>query len=275
MTQAPAMTALMYHALYENDEALAAMPVAERPYAVSTAQFEAHLDLIQAQGLEIINPLTDGFKPGVVLTFDDGHHSFYDHALPILQQRGLSALFFITPELIEQRSDFCSWSQLAEMAAAGMTLGAHGLTHRFFTELSEAELNHELLEAKATLEQQCEGLPIESLSFPGGRYRIDSLAVARKMGYRYCFSSDVGQITAEDFVESDLLSNEQARALNRVAIRQDTAMPTLLKMIHGDRSWFFQSQSVDRAKRLAKQLLGDSGYQRLYEQFFDRKGEIN
>ena len=104
---------IMYHALYETDAELAAMPDEEQPYAVSVNSFKAQLDHIEAAGRKIVNPaeLKSAFQPGVLLTFDDGHELSPLRAAN-LAERNLSAIFFITPQLVESRSDFCEWSQL-------------------------------------------------------------------------------------------------------------------------------------------------------------------
>jgi len=111
---------LMYHGLYANEREYQAIDAADRPYAVSTQRFTEQLQAMQRSRLNIIDPGQLGSPAmsagGVVLTFDDGHASNHRHALPILQQLGLKAVFFVTSDFMERRPGFCSWAQLREMA---------------------------------------------------------------------------------------------------------------------------------------------------------------
>ena len=59
-------------------------------YVLDTNEFDGHLDLF----LEMRKVESPGLWPEV--TFDDGHISNFEYALPALLSRGLSARFFIT-----------------------------------------------------------------------------------------------------------------------------------------------------------------------------------
>ena len=69
----------------------------------------------------------------VVITFDDGYCDFYDQALPLLKQYGHTATVFQTTERIgverPNRRMMMSWREIAEVAEAGVEVGAHTVTH--------------------------------------------------------------------------------------------------------------------------------------------------
>ena len=165
---------LMYHGLYDGERERADIDPADRPYAVSIQDFRAQLDAVARAGLAVIDPrdLTRSVpaQGGVVLTFDDGHASNHHHALPELQARGIAAVFFATSDFIARRRGFCAWPQLREMANAGMTIGSHGRTHRFFDDMSETEARAEYTDSKAAIEQHI-GSSVNQISFPGGRFK--------------------------------------------------------------------------------------------------------
>lgn len=263
MTRSDSMISIIYHTLYENKAELAALPADERPYAVSTDTFRTHLDLIESNHIDVVNPLKTGFKPGVVLTFDDGHKSFYQHALPLLQERNHSAIFFITPDLIESRDDFCDWKDLQDLVAAGMSVAAHGLSHRFLSEISAHEAADELAQSKAIIEQQCQ-ISVQSLSFPGGRYNNDVVELARTKHYRYCFSSNIGALYKGDFLDTDLSQTRHTDTIPRIAIKQSTDLVTFTKIINANSLWLLKAKALSLSKLALKKTIGHHQYHRLY-----------
>lgn len=60
-----------------------------------------------------------------------------------------------------------SWSQVREMAAAGVEFGSHTVTHPNLTQLSDVELDWELAESKRVLEERLQR-PIDTLAYPIG-----------------------------------------------------------------------------------------------------------
>lgn len=258
--RAPSHTAiLMYHAVHDSEAALHEIALEDRPYAVSLAAFRAQLDWLQASGLPIVHPqqlLGEGpLPPGVLITFDDGHASNHRLALPELQRRGLSALFFVTTDFIGQRPGFCSWAQLQDMAAQGMVIGGHGHTHRFFTDMSPAQSQDELQRSHQALLEHIGPGP-HQMSFPGGRFGPAHLAQAQACGYAALHTSrvDVAR-TRQDLV----------RGLPRVAVRAHTGLAEFAQMASGHALYYARAKAVWALKSGVKRLLGDVGYHTLYK----------
>ena len=74
----------------------------------------------------------------VVLTFDDGFEDFHRRAMPVLDQYGYTATVFVTTGWVQDAGPHAagrrpgrmlSWSQIAEVAQAGMEVGAHSWQH--------------------------------------------------------------------------------------------------------------------------------------------------
>jgi peptidoglycan/xylan/chitin deacetylase (PgdA/CDA1 family) len=117
------------------DARLGEVAPTHRPYALSPAEFRAHLMAVHALGLRAITAgqiPTDLRADSSALTFDDGCASDYEETFPALMEFGLRATFSSCP----------LWSgrgvrdppQLREMAAAGMR-SQPLLTHPFLHEL--------------------------------------------------------------------------------------------------------------------------------------------
>jgi peptidoglycan/xylan/chitin deacetylase (PgdA/CDA1 family) len=68
-------------------------------------------------------------KRAVVITFDDGHVSSYQHAYPVLRKYGFPATFFLYTDFLDG-GDALRWSQIREMAQSGLIdFQSHSKTH--------------------------------------------------------------------------------------------------------------------------------------------------
>ncbi|AXI76648.1 polysaccharide deacetylase family protein [Peterkaempfera bronchialis] len=129
---------------------------------VSTADFTAQMDLLADLPGRPVVPLDEavdrlerGNRTGTaVLTFDDGFADVYDHAWPVLRERGLPFTIYLASGHIggEMRwegstakaagAPALTWDQLAEMTAGGLcTVANHTRSHARPQLLSTAELD--------------------------------------------------------------------------------------------------------------------------------------
>lgn len=260
-------TALMYHALYDGPEEWESLNAEERPYAVSVSDFNRQLDAMENANISILDPdkifneksLGD-VNYGVLLTFDDGHTSFYRHAYRILKERGYRAIFFITTDLIKSRADFCSWDNLEKMAQDGFMIQAHGKTHQFLPDLDADSLADEFHEPKKILEQHT-GQKVVCMSFPGGRFKKREVEVGRRLGYEVFFTSRIGVIRNSAIRKNHLF--------DRVPIRHGMKMDTFLQLAQGRVLALWPRKFIYQFKLLLKSLLGNRFYHVLYQKLFD------
>jgi len=92
--------------------------------------------------------------------------------------------------LVSYNSEFMTWAHIAEMEAAGMTIGAHSHSHRIFSSLSTKELSHELSHAKKLLEEKLTN-KVLSISYPVGNastYNEDMFNEIESQGYQLAFT---------------------------------------------------------------------------------------
>jgi peptidoglycan/xylan/chitin deacetylase (PgdA/CDA1 family) len=159
---------------------------AEREFWVKPATLEAALDA--CMGRSDIN-----------ISFDDGNWSDIDAALPALQQRGLTATFFIVPCWLGEPG-FMSKQDLKEVAAAGMPIGNHGLQHHDWTQLSPDRLEHEITQGRRLLEELT-GAEIQTLAIPFGAYNDMVLDSLRRQAYEHVYTSDGGTAAADAWLQ--------------------------------------------------------------------------
>jgi peptidoglycan/xylan/chitin deacetylase (PgdA/CDA1 family) len=188
---APRPTADLPIVMYHHVGPLPPNPdVFRRDLTVSAELFERTLERLAEQGVETVtlSDLFEHFAGGaalprraVVLTFDDGYDDNYEHAFRLLKQRGMVGTFFVTTDFVE-RPGYLTWSQIAEMAEAGMEIAAHSANHADFTRIGPNELKRQLVEPKAILEHHV-GQPVRFLAYPAGKYNAAVIAASRAAGY--------------------------------------------------------------------------------------------
>jgi peptidoglycan/xylan/chitin deacetylase (PgdA/CDA1 family) len=139
-------------------------------------------------------------RDDVRITFDDGNASDLEHALPALRERGLKGTFFVVAGRLGE-DHFLDAAGVKELAAAGMEIGCHGMRHRPWRRLGEAELREELVEAKTRLEHVLER-PITRAACPFGSYDRRVLRVVREAGYEQVFTSDRGSARHDAFLQA-------------------------------------------------------------------------
>jgi peptidoglycan/xylan/chitin deacetylase (PgdA/CDA1 family) len=112
-----------------------------------------------------------------LITFDDGYRSMVTVVLPVLRRLGLPAVLFVPTDYVGGHNAFdggaepveaiCDWSELEELEREGVSIQAHSVSHRHFSNLSIEEQRAELLNSKAVLENRLDK-PVEIFAFPYG-----------------------------------------------------------------------------------------------------------
>lgn len=107
----------------------------------------------------------------VVITFDDGYQDFHRAAFPVLSQYGYSATVFLPTAYIGEDGrkfngrDCLNWSEVRELAKAGVEFGSHTVTHPQLWNVSRETIRREIGESKAAIEQNL-GKAVKSFSYP-------------------------------------------------------------------------------------------------------------
>jgi peptidoglycan/xylan/chitin deacetylase (PgdA/CDA1 family) len=186
-------TFLMYHELRVPGQPLAFDDAPYAKYVVAAKDFETHMRRIASEGW-IARGVTawqqqPEDRPQVVVTFDDGAASDLLNAAPVLQELGFGATFYLTASFIGMPG-FLTAVQARALAATGLEVGSHSMTHAHLTDLAERELRHEIVDSKRMLEDICE-VQMTSFSCPGGHVTTRVVEIAREAGYTSVVTSRV------------------------------------------------------------------------------------
>lgn len=205
----------LFHGIHK--EMYGIHPKAQRD--ITVFQFENILQWLDKY-FDFITPdqFFNGYKGGVLLTFDDGLQNNYLNVLPILEKYKAPSIFFIPTQHIKNPKDWLwfirnralsNWDsptevpehiakdlydgmneeQLIEMSNHPLcTIGSHTLSHPDLTKCSEEILKNELLESKIYLENLI-NKKIEYFAHPQGLYDRKSIQFISRY-YKYSFAVD-------------------------------------------------------------------------------------
>jgi peptidoglycan/xylan/chitin deacetylase (PgdA/CDA1 family) len=167
---------------------------------VSPEKFREQMEWLRREGYRAVTfrqleeELPDGSKP-IVLTFDDGYQSVYQHAFPVLQELNFPAVVFV---ITGYRGAWNTWDanlggirfrhlddgEIRELAQAGWEVGSHTVTHRSLIYLNDDEIRRELMDSREVLEDLT-GEPVHTLAYPFGQQNARVRQQVREAGYRY------------------------------------------------------------------------------------------
>jgi len=178
---------LMYHVI--------APPPAGAPFPglyVPAPEFAAQMQALKAAGWHAVTldqleaywtrgvPLGPG-KP-IVLTFDNGYHSQYANALPVLER-----LHWVADENIQLTGLPPSQGGLtsAEVKAlidAGWELDTQGISHADLVALDPNELKYQVVTARKMLQREYH-VPVNWFCYPSGHYNATVIATVKEAGF--------------------------------------------------------------------------------------------
>lgn len=119
-------------------------------------------------GAEDENVLLEG--GGMILTFDDGYSTDYEVVYPILEEKDLKAVTYISPIFIEEKVEgYMSWDQVKALDEAGWDIEDHTYSHANLKELTEPEIHEELQKVDDIFEEMGLDIP-KHHAFPHGTY---------------------------------------------------------------------------------------------------------
>lgn len=173
----------------------------QRALTVTPAEFQMQLAWLRDHGCatRTLSDLVRDVRSGssgceVALTFDDGYDDAATHALPLLARASATGTFFITTGFVGS-SGHVSARQVRELAAGGMEIGAHTVSHLDLTQLPPAQARTEIDRSKAALERWL-GSSITSFAYPAGRTNTMVESYLKGAGFRAAVTTLPGIVTS-------------------------------------------------------------------------------
>jgi peptidoglycan/xylan/chitin deacetylase (PgdA/CDA1 family) len=216
---------LMYHVI--------APPPPGAPFPglyVPADEFAAQMQALKAAGWHAVTldqvraywsrgvPLGPG-KP-IVLTFDNGYHSQYASALPVLKQLGWVADENMQLTGLPPSEGGLTDREIQAMVAAGWELDTQGISHADLVTLGPSALYDQVTGARRTIQRRFH-VPVNWFCYPSGHYDATVIAAVRAAGY-------VGSTTV---VPGWAHPSDDAYVLHRLRVLGGTSPSALLGQI--------------------------------------------
>jgi peptidoglycan/xylan/chitin deacetylase (PgdA/CDA1 family) len=186
---------LMYHRVAE---------MAENSLVVTPSRFAEQMTWLKRHGLRgvgvgtLVDAMRAGRQRGLVgITFDDGYANLVEAALPAMLRHGFTATMFIVSGLMGGTTEWyegAAWplmsaERVRELAAAGMEIGSHTITHLRLAGADADQLKAEVSDSKASLSDLI-GAPIRGFAYPYGSMDTAAQRAVRDAGYDYACAAN-------------------------------------------------------------------------------------
>lgn len=174
--------------------------------ALAPEKFKMQLDYLATHGFSTITmqSLYEYYHSGktlppkpILLTFDDGYMDNYTEAMPLLNERQMTAAVFPIANWVGNENHWenfnksltktMNWENLRSWHCSGLEIGSHTLDHPFLSKCTSAKLHQELQESKESLEKELD-CPIKFLCYPYGDFNEQVCAAAKQAGYLAAFA---------------------------------------------------------------------------------------
>ena len=175
---------------------------------IKIKDFNEHIRIIEENNISFINPKNfekelknNKSKRKILLTIDDGFLSFYKNAWPILKEKKIPFILFVSTREIGAYN-YMTWNQIKEIQNEDFVeIGNHSHTHEYLVDESN-ELIKEDISKSISIFNKNLGKNSKFFSYPFGEYSNDFKKIINDFGFKYAFGQHSGVIDeTKDFYE--------------------------------------------------------------------------
>jgi peptidoglycan/xylan/chitin deacetylase (PgdA/CDA1 family) len=205
--------------------------------SIGIDSFEHHLEELRDDAYSvlpldrIVEALREG-KPlperAIAITIDGTARSAYREAYPRLRAAGFPFTVFVATDILDRGlTTTMGWSELREMAAAGVNLGALGASGQPMAGRSPGELESDLDRMTQRFREELGQVP-SLFAYPHGEYSLTVRRLIEQRGFRAAFGqqSGVAHGRGDPFTLPRFVMNEAFGSIDRFTLAAN-ALPLM------------------------------------------------
>ena len=162
--------------------------------------FKKQLEIIEKKEISFINPKhfekslkNDKNKQKLLLTIDDGFLSFYQNAWPILKEKRIPFILFVSTREVGAYN-YMNWDQIKELYKEDFVeIGNHSHSHEYLVNEDNQIIKEDILKSIKIFEKEL-GVNSKFFSYPFGEYSLEFKNIIKELGFKYAFGQHSGVI---------------------------------------------------------------------------------
>ena len=162
--------------------------------------FKKHIEIIENQNMEFVNPKNfkldlyqNKDKRKILLTIDDGYTSFYKNAWPILKEKKIPFILFISTREVGAPG-YMNWEEIKKISAEQFVeIGNHSHTHEYLVDEDIKDIEKDILTSINIFKKNL-GKNSEFFSYPFGEYSLEFKSLIKSLGFKYALGQHSGVI---------------------------------------------------------------------------------
>jgi len=175
---------------------------------IKIADFIEHINILERDNVHFVNPnkfenelKNNKSQRKVLLTIDDGFLSFYKNAWPILKEKKIPFILFVSTREVGAFG-YMTWDQIRELKKEKFVeIGNHSHTHEYLVEESNETIVADIKKSITIFENEL-GKNSDFFSYPFGEYSLEFKAIIKSLGFKYAFGQHSGVMDeTKDFYE--------------------------------------------------------------------------
>ena len=167
---------------------------------IQLIDFIAQIKMIEKMNLGFVDP--DNFneiltnqkgKRKVLITIDDAFLSFYKNAWPILKEKKIPFILFVSTKEIGNKG-YMNWAQIKEVAEEELShIGNHSHSHGYLVDEKIDFIKSDILKSISQFEKVL-GKNSTFFSYPFGEYSSEFINLIQELNFKYAFGQHSGVI---------------------------------------------------------------------------------
>jgi len=141
---------------------------------IKIEDFKKHLEIIKKEKIQFINPknfeeelISNKKQRKILLTIDDGFLSFYQNAWPILKEKKIPFILFVSTREVGA-FNYMTWAQINELHNSEFVeIGNHSHSHEYLVEEKTSEIKADIIKSQKIFKHKL-GKNSNFFSYPFG-----------------------------------------------------------------------------------------------------------